>query len=218
MPVYPSYDFIDVLVARRRAAPRRGRPREHSRRRTHRPPERRQVRAVQPHRRRRQRDRVAKKRERRATGTSRETDWAGRHFWLVDTGGVADDPRAADGRRDPPPGGRGDRRGGPAALRRRRASVGLHPSDHHVAEMLRNSRKPWMVVANKVDDPRATDFYEFYNARRRRSVSGLGDQRQGLRRPARRGRRATARRRRRSRRTRSASPSSASRTSASRRS
>ena len=23
-----------------------------------------------------------------------ETDWAGRNFWLVDTGGIADDPRA----------------------------------------------------------------------------------------------------------------------------
>ena len=43
------------------------------------------------------------------------------------------------------------------------AKAGLHPSDSHVAEMLRNSRKPWMLVANKVDDPRATDFYEFYS-------------------------------------------------------
>ena len=43
------------------------------------------------------------------------------------------------------------------------AKVGLHPSDYHVAELLRNSRKPWMVVANKVDDPRSTDFYEFYS-------------------------------------------------------
>jgi len=42
------------------------------------------------------------------------------------------------------------------------AKVGLHPSDAHVAEMLRNSGKPWMLVANKVDDPRAADYYEFY--------------------------------------------------------
>src|SRR5256885_13710117 len=72
-----------------------------------------------------------------------ETDWAGRAFWIVDTGGVADDPRA------------------PMDLEIRRqvdeaigeadlllfivdARTGLHPSDHHVAEMLRNSRKPWM--------------------------------------------------------------------------
>jgi GTP-binding protein len=90
-----------------------------------------------------------------------ETDWSGQPFWLVDTGGVADDPRA------------------PMELEIRRqvdeaigeadllllvvdARVGLHPSDHHVADLLRNSRKPWMLVANKVDDPRATDFYEFY--------------------------------------------------------
>src|SRR5207249_1084161 len=42
------------------------------------------------------------------------------------------------------------------------ARVGLHPSDYHVADLLRNSRKPWLLVANKVDDPKATDFYEFY--------------------------------------------------------
>jgi GTP-binding protein len=91
-----------------------------------------------------------------------ETDWAGRPFWLVDTGGIADDPRA------------------PMDVEIRRqvgeaigeadlilfvvdAQVGLHPSDAHVAELLRNANKPWIVVANKVDDPRATDHYEFYN-------------------------------------------------------
>jgi len=40
--------------------------------------------------------------------------------------------------------------------------VGLHPSDARLAEMLRQSGKPWVVVANKVDDPRETDYYEFY--------------------------------------------------------
>ncbi|HET7374674.1 MAG TPA: ribosome biogenesis GTPase Der, partial [Gemmatimonadaceae bacterium] len=91
-----------------------------------------------------------------------ETDWAGRPFWLVDTGGIADDPRA------------------PMDVEIRRqvgeaigeadlilfvvdAQVGLHPSDAHVAELLRNANKPWIVVANKVDDPRAADYYEFYN-------------------------------------------------------
>ena len=99
-------------------------------------------------------------------GTTRDrhfasTDWAGHPFWLVDTGGIADDPRA------------------PMDLEIRRqvgeaigeadllllvvdAKVGLHPSDYHVAELLRNSGKPWMLVANKVDDPRTTDYYEFY--------------------------------------------------------
>lgn len=90
-----------------------------------------------------------------------ETDWAGRAFWLVDTGGIADDPHT------------------PMDLEIRRqvdeaigeadlllfvvdAKVGLHPSDFHVVDLLRNSRKPWMLAANKVDDPRDTDFYEFY--------------------------------------------------------
>lgn len=100
-------------------------------------------------------------------GTTRDrhfaqTDWAGRPFWLVDTGGIADDPRA------------------PMEVEIRRqvdeaiaeadlllfvadARVGLHPSDAHVAELLRNSGKPWMLVANKVDDPRSTDYFEFYS-------------------------------------------------------
>jgi len=91
-----------------------------------------------------------------------ETDWAGRHFWLVDTGGVADDPRLpmdVEIRRQV------DEAIGEADLLLFvvDARVGIHPSDHHVAELLRNSGKPWLVVANKVDDPRAADFYEFYN-------------------------------------------------------
>jgi GTP-binding protein len=99
-------------------------------------------------------------------GTTRDrhfaqTDWAGRHFWLVDTGGIADDPRLpmdVEIRRQV------DEAIGEADLLLFivDAKVGLHSSDYHVAELLRNSGKPWMVVANKVDDPRATDFYEFY--------------------------------------------------------
>ena len=90
-----------------------------------------------------------------------ETDWAGRAFWLVDTGGVADDPRM--------PMDVEIRRQVDEAIREADlllfvvdARVGLHPSDSHVAELLRNSGKPWMLVANKVDDPRSADFYEFY--------------------------------------------------------
>jgi len=99
-------------------------------------------------------------------GTTRDrhfaqTDWAGRAFWLVDTGGIADDPRMpmdVEIRRQV------DEAIGEADLLLFvvDAKVGLHPSDYHVAELLRNSGKPWMVVANKVDDPRTTDFYEFY--------------------------------------------------------
>ncbi|MGH7618343.1 MAG: ribosome biogenesis GTPase Der, partial [Gemmatimonadaceae bacterium] len=90
-----------------------------------------------------------------------ETDWSGRAFWLVDTGGVAADPRApmdVEIRRQV------DEAIGEADLLLFvvDARVGLHPGDYHVVELLRDSRKPWMLVANKVDDPRDTDFYEFY--------------------------------------------------------
>jgi GTP-binding protein len=43
------------------------------------------------------------------------------------------------------------------------AKTGLHPSDARVVGMLRESRKPWVLVANKVDDPDSTDYYEFYS-------------------------------------------------------
>ena len=100
-------------------------------------------------------------------GTTRDrhfarADWNGRQFWLVDTGGLADDPHM------------------PMDLEIRRqvieaigeadlllfvvdAIAGLHPSDYRVMEMLREAGKPWALIANKVDDPASTDFYEFYN-------------------------------------------------------
>jgi GTP-binding protein len=99
-------------------------------------------------------------------GTTRDrhfskAEWNGRSFWLVDTGGLADDPHL------------------PMDLEIRRqvataveeadlflfvvdAQIGVHPSDAKVADMLRASGKPWLLVANKVDDPSRTDFYEFY--------------------------------------------------------
>jgi GTPase len=90
-----------------------------------------------------------------------EAEWNGRNFWLVDTGGVMDDPRA------------------PMDLEIRKqvdqaiaeadllllvvdAQAGVHPVDARVVDLLRESQKPWVLVANKVDDPRSTDFYEFY--------------------------------------------------------
>jgi GTP-binding protein len=90
-----------------------------------------------------------------------ETDWAGRSFWLVDTGGIAEDPRApmdVEIRRQV------DEAIGEADLLLLvvDAIAGLHPADFNVAEILRHSQKPWLLVANKVDDPRAADFYEFY--------------------------------------------------------
>ena len=99
-------------------------------------------------------------------GTTRDrhfarADWNGRQFWLVDTGGLTDDPHI------------------PMDLEIKRqvlqaiaeadllmlvvdAKAGLHPSDSRVVDLLREARKPWLLVANKVDDPRTTDFYEFY--------------------------------------------------------
>lgn len=99
-------------------------------------------------------------------GTTRDrhfgrADWSGRQFWLVDTGGLADDPRM------------------PMDVEIRRqvdeaiaeadlmllvvdAKAGLHPSDRKVVDLLRDSQKPWLLVANKVDNPASTDFYEFY--------------------------------------------------------
>jgi GTPase len=99
-------------------------------------------------------------------GTTRDRhfargDWNGRAFWLVDTGGITDDPQR------------------PMDVEIRKqvqqaveeadllllivdAKAGLHPTDSRVVEMLREAGKPWLLVANKVDDPSSTDFYEFY--------------------------------------------------------
>lgn len=99
-------------------------------------------------------------------GTTRDrhfarAEWAGRHFWLVDTGGLVEDSSV------------------PMDVEIRKqvmqaideahllvlvvdAKVGVHPSDARLVEILRNSRKPWMLVANKLDRPDNVDFYEFY--------------------------------------------------------
>jgi GTPase len=99
-------------------------------------------------------------------GTTRDrhfarAEWNGRQFWLVDTGGLTDDPRV--------PMDREIRRQVEVAIGEADllvfvvdAKAGLHPNDARVAGLLRASTKPWMLVVNKVDDPRATDYYEFY--------------------------------------------------------
>jgi GTPase len=99
-------------------------------------------------------------------GTTRDrhfsrAEWNGRSFWLVDTGGLSDDPNA--------PMDREIRAQVATAVDEADlflfivdAKSGLHPSDYKVAEMLRGSGKPWLLVANKVDDPSQTDFYDFY--------------------------------------------------------
>ena len=100
-------------------------------------------------------------------GTTRDrhfarAEWNGRAFWLVDTGGVTEDARV------------------PMDLEIRRqvdvavaeadllmlvvdARTGLHPHDARVVEMLRHADRPWVLVANKMDDPASADHFEFYN-------------------------------------------------------
>jgi len=89
-------------------------------------------------------------------------EWGGRKFWLVDTGGLRDDPTI--------PMDREIRRQVEVAIAEADlmmlvldAQAGLHPSDSRIIAMLRASGKPWVVVANKVDDPRNIDFFELYN-------------------------------------------------------
>jgi GTP-binding protein len=100
-------------------------------------------------------------------GTTRDrhfarADWAGHNFWLVDTGGLVEDPNL------------------PMDVEIRRqvdlaiaesdvllfvvdALAGVHPSDARIVEMLRASGKPWILVANKADKPQSTDYFEFFN-------------------------------------------------------
>jgi len=100
-------------------------------------------------------------------GTTRDrhfalAEWNGRPFWLVDTGGLVEDS---------------DLPMDVAIKRQVREAIaeadlmllvvdgksGMHPSDARIVDLLRNARKPWLLVANKVDDPTATDHFEFYN-------------------------------------------------------
>jgi GTP-binding protein len=105
-------------------------------------------------------------------GTTRDrnfgrAEWSGRAFWLVDTGGLSDDPSAqmdAEIRKQV------DAAMGEADLLLFvvDAKAGIHPVDYYVADLLRTSGRPWLLVANKVDDPRDPAFYEFFNM-------GIGD-------------------------------------------
>ena len=99
-------------------------------------------------------------------GTTRDrhfgrAEWNGRSFWIVDTGGLPDNTREAiDGE---------IRKQVLEAISEADllafvvdAQQGVHPNDAKVLDLLRESDKPWMVIAHKVDDPASTDFYEFY--------------------------------------------------------
>ena len=105
-------------------------------------------------------------------GTTRDrhfarAEWNGSSFWLVDTGGITDDSRGVMEQEI--------RRQVDEAIAEADllllvvdARAGLHPIDQRIVEILRETGKPHLLVANKVDQPSATDYYEFY-------ALGLGD-------------------------------------------
>ncbi len=89
-------------------------------------------------------------------------DWAGRHFYIVDTGGVIEESdRPMD---------RFVREQAEAAIAEADVLVlvtdgkeGLHPLDQKVAEMLRSSGKPVVLAVNKMDNmPRDPAHHEFW--------------------------------------------------------
>src|SRR6187397_2316334 len=95
-------------------------------------------------------------------------DWNGKHFLLIDTGGV--DDLATDAF-------------SPSIARQARAAIqeadlvlfvvdtrhGITPGDEELAATLRAAKKPVLVLANKIDDPRRDlDAVEFHKL-------GLGD-------------------------------------------
>ena len=98
-----------------------------------------------------------------------ETDWNGRSFTLVDTGGI--EPRTDDQIL------KSMRQQAQIAIENAAVIVfltdirtGLTAADHEVANMLLRSGKPIVLAVNKMDSTGMTDpdFYEFYNL-------GLGD-------------------------------------------
>ena len=100
-------------------------------------------------------------------GTTRDrhfalAQWQGRDFWLVDTGGIIEDSSlpmdVAIKRQVKQAIAEAD-----LMLLTVDAKAGLHPSDARLVDLLRNSRKPWLLVANKVDDPKSSDYFEFFN-------------------------------------------------------
>ena len=194
MPVYPSYDFIDVLALEGEPRARRAStPHERSRRRPRRPPQRRQVRAVQPHRRRRQAIVTEE------AGTTRD-----RHFARAEWNG----PRVLARRHRRPV-----RR--PAARRWTSRSAGRSRQAIDEADLLlfvvdakvgraserrarrrdaaRRRASRGCSSRTRSTTRSSTDFYEFYQLGAGDPIPGVGAERQELGRPARRDRRAAAR-------------------------
>jgi GTP-binding protein len=89
-------------------------------------------------------------------------EWNGRHFALIDTGGVdfEDGDELAGSIRDQARAGLGEAQ---LALLVVDARAGLRPGDSELAEELRRTRIPYLVVANKCDGLQemalAADFY-----------------------------------------------------------
>ena len=95
-------------------------------------------------------------------------DWAGTHFRLVDTGGVDRTDRGPFGPQVAAQ-ARQAVKEADLVLMVVDAQAGITPGDEELAEMLRSSRRPVLVVANKLDDPRRDDeALEFHRL-------GLGD-------------------------------------------
>ena len=91
-----------------------------------------------------------------------EAEWTGRHFWLVDTGGLVPDSHEAMDK--------AIRRQVEAALAEADLILflvdgreGLHPVDQAVAERLRRAGRPVLVAVNKLDQlPATTAQHEFH--------------------------------------------------------
>jgi GTP-binding protein len=95
-------------------------------------------------------------------------EWAGKRFILVDTGGV-DVADASPLTRQIAEQARNAVAEADLVVFLVDARAGITPGDAEIAEILRRSRKPIIVVANKVDDPsRELDAVEFH-------ALGLGD-------------------------------------------
>jgi GTP-binding protein len=99
-------------------------------------------------------------------GTTRDrhfgrVEWNGRAFWLVDTGGLVEDsnvPMDVEIRKQVLQAiGEAD-----LMVFVADAKVGVHPSDARVVDLLRDSGKPFVLAANKVDNPQSSDYFEFY--------------------------------------------------------
>jgi GTP-binding protein len=89
-------------------------------------------------------------------------EWSGKRFILVDTGGV-DIADPSDLTKDVAGQARLAVAEADLVLFVVDAKVGITPGDEEVAAILRASRKPVVIVANKIDDPRRdTDALEFH--------------------------------------------------------